>query len=163
MKSEWRSCEPPLQRGTDGIESSATAPNTAKSCQRSERASTSPSPPAIIAAPSTSRMFETTEPVIDPRTTFGQAVGDGEQRDDQLGRVAEARVQEAADPRARVFGRVLGRLADQPGERDQRGGGEQESVVASRWKTNGARIATGVSTRRSPQDPARHAATLAAA
>ena len=65
-------------------------------------------------------MFETTEPVSEPRTTSGKSVGDGEQRDDQLGRVAEARVQEAADPRAGVLGCVLGRLADQPRERDQR-------------------------------------------
>ena len=65
-------------------------------------------------------MFETTEPVSEPRTTLGQPVRDGEQRDDQLGRVAEARVQEAADARACVLGCVLGRFADQPGERDQR-------------------------------------------
>ena len=65
-------------------------------------------------------MFETTEPVSDPRTTLGQPVGDREERDDQLGRVAEARVQEAADAGAGVLGGVLGRFADQPGERNER-------------------------------------------
>ena len=65
-------------------------------------------------------MFETTEPAIAPRTTFGSPSRDGEERDDQLGRVPEARVQEAADAVARVLGRVLGRLADQPRERQQR-------------------------------------------
>ena len=83
---------------TATMSSSATEPSTAASCQRSERASTLPSPPAIIAAPSTSRIFETTEPVSEPRTTAGSP-RDGEERDDQLGRVAEARVEEAADAR----------------------------------------------------------------
>ena len=71
-------------------------------------------------------MFETTEPVIVPRTTFGRPSCDREERDDQLRRVAEARVQEAADAGARVLGGVLGRLADQPGERQQRERREQE-------------------------------------
>ena len=78
-------------------------------------------------------MFETTEPVSEPRTTLGQAVGDREQRDDQLGRVAEARVQEAADAGAGVLGGVLGRLADQPRERDQARSAERtNSAVSSR-------------------------------
>ena len=49
-----------------------------------------------------------------------------EERDDQLRRVAEGRVEEAADAGPGVLGRVLGRLADQPGERDQRGRREDE-------------------------------------
>ena len=59
---------------------------------------------------------------------LGQSVVDGEESDDQLGRVAEGRVEEPADPRAGVVGRVLGRLADQPGERDKREGGEHEEL-----------------------------------
>ena len=51
---------------------------------------------------------------------------DGEQRDDQLGGVAEGGVEEAADAGAGVLGGVLRRLADQPRERDQRRGGEDE-------------------------------------
>ena len=51
---------------------------------------------------------------------------DGDERDDQLGRVAERRVEEAADPGPGVLGRVLGRLADQPRERDERRRGEDE-------------------------------------
>ncbi len=62
----------PCQPGTDVTSSSATAIATPESCQRSERAFTVPFPPAIIAIPSTSRMFETTEPVIVPRTTPGR-------------------------------------------------------------------------------------------
>ena len=133
------------------------------SCQRSERrVDVGPSPPKIIATPSTSRMFETTEPVIEPRTTSRQAVRDGEQRDDQLGRVAEARVQEAADARAGVLGRVLRRLADQPRERDQRSGREDEERRRRRDRRRSAR--RGRRRREheaAPQDPARHAATLA--
>ena len=44
----------------------------------------------------------------------GESVGDREEGDDQLRRVAEARVEKTADARARVLARVLGRLADQP-------------------------------------------------
>ena len=48
-----------------------------------------------------------------------QSLVDGDQRDDQLGGVAEGCVEEAADPGAGVLCRVLGRLADQPRQRDQ--------------------------------------------
>ena len=51
---------------------------------------------------------------------------DGEERDDQLGCVAEARVEQAADARPRVRGRVLRRIPNQPGERNERDRGEQE-------------------------------------
>jgi hypothetical protein len=44
---------------------------------------------------------------------------DGNERDDELRRVPEGGVEEAADARACVLGRVLRRLADQPGERDE--------------------------------------------
>ena len=57
---------------------------------------------------------------------LGQALVDRDQGDDQLGRVAERGVEEAADSGAGVLGGVLRGLADQPGERDQRGGGENE-------------------------------------
>ncbi len=50
----------------------------------------------------------------------------GEERDDQLGRVAEGRVQQSADPGAGVVCRMLGRFADQPGERNERGGRDHE-------------------------------------
>ena len=55
-----------------------------------------------------------------------QPVVDSEQRDDQLGRIAEAGIEEAADARAGVLGRVLGRFADHPGERDESGCGDSE-------------------------------------
>jgi hypothetical protein len=46
-----------------------------------------------------------------------EAVRDRDGGDDQLGRVAEAGIEKAADPRPRVLRRVLGRLADEPRER----------------------------------------------
>ena len=55
-----------------------------------------------------------------------QVGADGEERDDQLRRVPEARVEETADPRARVLRRVLGRFADQPREGDERERSEHE-------------------------------------
>ena len=54
-----------------------------------------------------------------PAHDFRQPLVDGDEGDDQLGRVAEGGVQEASDPGSRVDGRVLGRLADDPGERDE--------------------------------------------
>ena len=57
---------------------------------------------------------------------LGEPLVDGDERDDQLGRVAERRVEEAADPRARVLRGVLGRLPDQPRERDERERREEE-------------------------------------
>src|SRR6185503_12467966 len=56
----------------------------------------------------------------------GQAVGDGDDGDDQLWRVAERRVQETADAWAGVEREVVRRFTDQPGEREQRQAGEQE-------------------------------------
>ncbi len=57
---------------------------------------------------------------------LGEAVVDRDQRDDELRRVAERRVEEAADSRPRVLRCVLGRLSDQPGERNESDRGEHE-------------------------------------
>jgi hypothetical protein len=57
---------------------------------------------------------------------LGQALVDGDQGDDELGRVPERRVEEAADARPGVLGRVFRRLSDQPGEWDEGDGGEHE-------------------------------------
>ena len=77
----------------------------------------------------------------------GQAVADREQRDDQLRRVAEARVQEPPDAGARVLGDVLGRLADQVGERDQRERREHEEHGAVRMDDVARERTIGVSAR----------------
>ena len=57
---------------------------------------------------------------------LGQPLVHRDQRDDELGRVAERRVEEASDSRAGVLRGVFGGLADQPRERDQRKRGENE-------------------------------------
>ena len=77
-----------------------------------------------------------------------QPVVDGEERDDQLGRVAEGRVEEAADSRARVVGRVLGRLADQPGERDERERREHEELDVAEVREGSRTTTSGPSARR---------------
>jgi len=72
--NECRSASP-VQLGTDGTRKSSTAPSTSPSCRRIEKRSSGfpsfPLPPKINAAPSTSRMFETTLPASEPRTTLG--------------------------------------------------------------------------------------------
>ena len=95
---------------------SATSPIEVKLDVRS----IGPRPPSASEKPSTSRRLPTTLPVSDPRTTSGQAFVDRDQGDDQLGRVAERRIEEPADARPRVVGSVLGGLADQPCERNER-------------------------------------------
>ena len=105
-------------------------------------------------------MFETTEPVSEPRTTVGQPVGDGEQRDDQLGRVAEAGVEEAADAGAGVLGGMVGRLADQPGERDQRDRREHEQRRLAGVEDVPGDEGEGREGEGRPEDPPRHAVTL---
>ena len=97
----------------------------------------SSTPVDLAAAAEEQREAEHEQQVADHRAgqraadDLGQSLVDRDQRDDQLGRVAEGGVQEAADARAGVLGRVLGRLADQPGQRDQRerGEGELERLV----------------------------------
>ena len=59
------------------------------------------SPPMSIAAPMTRRMFPRIEPMIDALTTSWRPGMQGEERDDELRRVAERDVQEAADARVR--------------------------------------------------------------
>ena len=56
----------------------------------------------------------------------GQTPGHGDDRNDQLRRVTERRVQEAADPGTGMAGQVVRRLADEPGKRNQRRAGKHE-------------------------------------
>ena len=60
-----------------------------------------------------------------------KALVQGEEGDDQLGRVAEGHVQEAADARSRLGGDRLGRLAHhgRAGDHAERGGAEDEHRV----------------------------------
>ena len=94
-------------------------------------------------------MFETTEPVERAADDAGQIVGDREQRDDQLRRVAEARVQESADAGAGVLARhapLLRRSATRVGS--ARGPRGRRAPSRRARRRTGASSAPGVSTSR---------------
>ena len=59
-------------------------------------------------------------PVKDALTTSSSPLEEGEQGQDQLGGVAEGRVQEPADAGTEPVGQLFGRLAHQAGQRDDR-------------------------------------------
>jgi len=89
---------------------------------------------------------------------LGQPVVDCEQCDDQLGRVAEACVEEAPDSGARVLCRILRRLADQPRERDERGAGEHEHHRVAHVREVAQRDRRGREGKQRPEDAACHGA-----
>jgi hypothetical protein len=81
-----------------------------------------------------------------------------EERDDELRRVAEARVEEPADAGPRVLGGMLGRLADQPRERNQGDRGEHEERHVARPGELVHRDREGCEEERPPQELAVHGA-----
>ena len=82
------------------MSSRSVATTTSPSEMKLDQRSSSPLPPKTSEKPSTSRRLPITLPESEPAHDLGQALRDREQRDDQLGRVAEGRVEEAADRRA---------------------------------------------------------------
>ena len=86
----------------------------------------------------------------------GQVRADGDERDDELRRVPEARVEEAADARPRVLRRVFRRLADQPGERDEGDRGEYEERDVAGAGELVHRDRGGCEEERPPQELAAH-------
>ena len=90
----------------------------------------------------------------------GEVGADRDERHDELGRVAEARVEEAADAGPGVLGGVLGRLADQPRERDQRRCGEDEERHVSRVEGEVDDKRDRSERERRPEELSRHADTL---
>ena len=125
IASESRSGSP-SQPGIDGTRKRTVANAISASERKLDHRSISPRPPKSSEKPSTRSRLPITEPVSEPRTTSVSPWFTAMQRDDQLGRVAERGVEEAADARARVLGSVLGRLADQPCQRHQRDRREDE-------------------------------------
>ena len=57
---------------------------------------------------------------------LGQSFVNRDERDDELGGIPERGIEKASDPRPRVLGGMLGRLADEPGEWDQSERGQDE-------------------------------------
>ena len=96
-----------------------------------------------------------------PTHDAGEIVRDSEQRDDQLRRIAEARVQEAADAGACVLCRMLRRLADHPGEGDQRERRDDEERGLVEVEDEAAEDRDGSQGKQCPEDLSRHAASLA--
>ena len=92
----------------------------------------------------------------------GQPVRYREEGDDQFRGVAEARVQEAADPGAGVLGSLLGRFSDQPGQRDERSRGEHEQRDVSRMEGEVDDERDRGERERRPEELPRHADTLTA-
>src|SRR5262249_26056135 len=74
--------------------------------------------------------------------------------------VPEARVEEAADAGSRVLGRVLGRQADQPGERDEGGRRENEERDVAGPRQLVDRDHEGGGKQRRPEELPEHRASL---
>ena len=86
-----------------------------------------PQPPTRNAAPITSSRFPRIEPMIEAFTTSCRPSLEREQRDDQLRRVAERDVQQAADARPGAVRELLGRPAHQRrGRHDAERGREED-------------------------------------
>ena len=71
-------------------------------------------------------MFETTEPVSEPRTTAGSPLATAKSAMISSGALPKLAFRKPPTPGPRVLGGVLRRLADQPGERHQRDRREDE-------------------------------------
>ncbi len=91
-----------------------------------EKRSSSPRPPSDEREAEHEEQVPDHAPCERPANDFGEPLVDRDQSDDQLGGVAEGRVEEAADTGARVLGGVIRCLSDQPGKRDERERGEHE-------------------------------------
>ena len=99
---------------------------TSPSWSRSERRSMRASRPRSEGGPEHEQDVRGDAPGQRAAHDVRQPLVDREQRDDQLGRVPEGRVEEPADSGSGVLAGVLGRLSDQPRERDERERREHE-------------------------------------
>ena len=84
------------------------------------------SPPTTKAIPSTSTLLARIEPTSAACTTVDEPVVQGEESDEELGQVAERRLHDARAARAEPRAELLGRVADEPGQRGQRDRGDDE-------------------------------------
>ncbi len=135
----------------------ARAASTSASWSESERRSSrAPSGPSSIASPSTSRMFETTLPVSEPRTTSGQIALIASNAMISSGALPKLALRKPPTPGADVLARVLRRLADQPRERDERGGREHEQAGVADVKDVPSGNRDRREDERSPEEPSRH-------
>ncbi len=120
------------------------------------------SPPTTNAIPSTSTLFARIEPTSAAWTTLDEALVQREQRDEELGQVAERRLDDAGAAGAEPGAELLGRVADLTRERGERDGAEREgehlaepAVVADcgdRHERGGDRELDRFPTRHGPED-----------
>ena len=85
-----------------------------------------------------------------------QILTDRDHGDDDLGRVSEARVEQAADAGAGVFTRVFGCLPDQPGEGDEGDRGEHEQDRLAGMGDEVDKDRDGRERKRGPEESSRH-------
>jgi hypothetical protein len=91
-----------------------------------------------------------------------ESVPDGDQRDDELGRVAEAGIQQSADARPGVARRVFRRFPNEPRKRDEGDRGEDEEGDLARMGDDVEEEGDRREGERGPEESARHAASLTA-
>ncbi len=82
------------------------------------------------------------EPVIDALTTVSRPGLQGEEGDDQLGDVAERRVEDAADLRAGERAETLGREADDPRQPQDRDRADTNTAAPSTCRTKSSTMAS---------------------
>ncbi len=83
--------------------------------------------PTTITSPSTSRALAKIEPMIAVWATTSLALLQREDHDEQLGQVAERRLEHPGDAGAEALAELLGRERDHPGEPRQREGRQREA------------------------------------
>ena len=111
---------------TSATAASSSIDDCAEAAVRSNVWWSRPRPPTNIDAPSTSRTLPRIEPIDRGLDDLVQPGVEREQGDDELGRVAEGDVQQAADARPRARRELLGGAAHQRGGRDDAAGRGEE-------------------------------------
>ena len=152
------------QAGIDGMRKKRHGrDHTPQVASCSERVSIAPpSVPKIIAKPSTSRMFETTEPVSEPRTTDGSPSATAKSAMINSGALPKLAFRKPPIPGAGVLGGVPRRLADQPRQRNQ--GERRQHELRRRVSVEqiAGRERDGNEGERGPEELPRHGSTLTA-
>jgi hypothetical protein len=121
-----------------------------------------PDGPIAIASPSTSSRFETTLPASEPRTTFGSPSATAKTAMISSGAFPKLAFRKPPIPGPVCSAGLLGRFADQPGERDEGRRGEHEQHDISRMEGEVDDERDRGERERRPKELPRHADTLTA-
>ena len=117
---------PPFQSGIVTTMKRSVAASTSPTEISPERRSISFVGPTTSENPRTSSRLPTTLPVSDPRTTSTRPSLTAKSAMISSGALPKVALRKPPIPGPGLFGRVLGRLPDQPRERDERDRGERE-------------------------------------